>query len=517
MPVRKALFDRSSLAFIALSVALLWLRIAALRASTLDLHFDEAQYWAWSRSLEWGYFSKPPLVAWAIAGVTSVFGDPEWAVRLAAPIAQAIAGVFIYALGRSVYGAWAGFWAGAGWLVTPAVWLSSGIISTDALLLAMWSIALFAMWRLIVSRAWTWALLLGLAIGVGALAKYAMLYFFLCAAVAAWWSKPARSVIVNGRGALAALVAIAVLSPNLVWNAQHSFATIGHTASNARLTNNLFHPDELAKFVVDQISLVGPLLLGAFVFLLWRAASRSRGLSDEDRFLLAFITPPLVVISFLALISRANANWAVAAYPAALVWIAGNLAGTKGGARFLAAAAIVNAVLGAAVSAAALNPDFANRIGVANALKRTRGWDETAHLIAARAVARPGQPPYTAVLVDHRALYYELAYYWRHARAAGEPLPPVRMWLLHGTAHNSAEQADPMRPEEGARVLVVHMNRGYVPIVAGDFTVFRSIEHLRIPLGGRINRDLDLSVGEGFAPAPRDAAFERRLQQDEED
>ena len=517
MSVRKALFDRSSLTFLALSAALLWLRITALRASSLDLHFDEAQYWAWSRSLEWGYFSKPPLVAWAIAGVTSVFGDAEWAVRLAAPISQAIAGLFIYALGRSVYGAWAGFWAGLGWLVTPAVWLSSGIISTDALLLALWSAALFAMWRLIASRAWMWALILGLAIGLGALAKYAMLYFILCAAVAAWWSKPARAVIVDGRGALALVVALALLAPNVAWNAQHNFETVSHTAANARLTSNVFNPGELAEFLVSQISIVGPLLLGALVFLLWRAASRQRGLSDEDRFLLAFVTPPLVIIMGLALISRANANWAVAAYPAALVWVAGNLAGTRGGVRFLAAAAVLNALLGAAVVTAALDPNFANRIGMANALKRTRGWEDTAREIAARAIARPGQPPYTAVLVDHRALYYELAYYWRDARAAGQPLPPVRMWLMHAQARNSAEAADPMRPEEGARVLVVHMNRGYVSFVAGDFSVFRSIEHLHIPLGGRINRDLDLSVGEGFSPAPRDAAFERRLQADEED
>ena len=24
--------------------------------------FDEAQYWTWSQSFEWGYFSKPPLL-----------------------------------------------------------------------------------------------------------------------------------------------------------------------------------------------------------------------------------------------------------------------------------------------------------------------------------------------------------------------------------------------------------------------------------------------------------------------
>ena len=43
----------------------------------------------------------------------------------------------MFALGRTMYGAWAGFWAGVGWLMLPGVWLSSSIISTDALLLPL--------------------------------------------------------------------------------------------------------------------------------------------------------------------------------------------------------------------------------------------------------------------------------------------------------------------------------------------------------------------------------------------
>jgi hypothetical protein len=85
------------------------------------------------------------------------------------------------------------------------------------------------------------------------------------------------------------------------------------------------------------------------------------------------------------------------------------------------------------------------------------------------------------------------------------------MWLLNRQAQNSAEQNDPMRPEEGGRVLVAHLSPEYLPVVAGDFTVFRAVEHLTIPLGGGVNREMEISVGEGFAPAPRDAAFEARL------
>jgi hypothetical protein len=513
MTARRALPDAPTLVFFVVLLALTALRIQALRLSPIDLHFDEAQYWTWSRALEWGYFSKPPLVAWVIAATTALFDDSEWAVRLGAPLAHGLGAIALFLLGRRMYGAWSGFWSGVGWLLLPAVTFSSGLISTDAILLPLWAWALYALWRLTETRHWIWALLLGLSVGFGALAKYAMLYFPLCAALAAWWSLPVREAVRSRLGVIAGLTALIVLLPNLIWNLQHGFVTVSHTAANARLSeDDLFNPDELLQFVGDQIGLIGPIFFVVLGWLFWRGVRRNSEFSGEDKFLLAFVAPPLLIIMLQALFARANANWAAAAYPAAIVWLTGVLIATKNGRRWLAAATALNLAIGAGLATLALSPGLANQIGpIANGLKRSRGWEETAHEIALRAAPQPGEPPITAVLVDHRAAYFELAYYWRDARREGAPLPPVRMWLLHEDARNSAEQVDPMRPEEGARVLVVHSTPGYVPLVAGDFTTFRRVEHLTIPLGGGINRELEISIGEGFAPAPRDAAFEQRL------
>ena len=54
--------------WLLLAVAVLTaLRLAVLAGSGLGLHGDEAQYWSWSRDLEWGYYTKPPLIAFIIA------------------------------------------------------------------------------------------------------------------------------------------------------------------------------------------------------------------------------------------------------------------------------------------------------------------------------------------------------------------------------------------------------------------------------------------------------------------
>src|SRR5690606_4351095 len=87
MTETRAAFDRATLAFLFVLVAVTAARIVALFYIPLGLYFDEAQYWAWSRSFEWGYFTKPPLIAWVIGATTFLAGtDAEWAVRLGAPI-----------------------------------------------------------------------------------------------------------------------------------------------------------------------------------------------------------------------------------------------------------------------------------------------------------------------------------------------------------------------------------------------------------------------------------------------
>lgn len=513
MTATRAAFDRATLAFLFVLIAVTAARIYALFHDPIGLYFDEAQYWMWSRSFEWGYFTKPPLIAWVIGLTTVLAGsDAEWAIRLGAPIAHMIAASALYALGRSMYGAWPGFWAGFGWLMLPGVWFSSSLISTDALLLPLWSVALLAMWRLMNTRSWVWTIILGLAVGMGVQAKYAMFYFFLCTALAAWRLPPVRQALNQGRGVLATFIALAVLAPNLIWNAQNGFVTAQHTAANAHFdASELFNLDELFEFIFGQAGVIGPVIFVVLLWVLWRAWRRGGAQSTEEKFLIAYTLPPFAIISVIAFISRANANWAAVAYPALLLLVTGALFTSAAGRRTLVLATLVNFAIGASfIAVAAFHPALANQ---AKGIRTARAWDETADEIARRAVVQSGESPFSAVMVDDRATFFELSYYWREARRSGAPLPPLRMWLLHGRASNSAEATDPMRPEEGGRVLVVHLTPAYLPLVATDFTSFRTVEHLTVPLGGNVNRELEISIGEGFAPLPRDETFEERFRQ----
>lgn len=501
---RRTAFDRTTLAFAAILLIATGLRVWALTLIPLNLYTEEAQLWAMSRTLAWGYALKPPLAIWAIWATTHAFGDAEWAVRLAAPISQSLAALGLYALARSAYGAWAGFWSGVTWLVVPGIWLSSVVVSTGVLMLPLWVLAVFSLWRLAQTRAWFWTIALGAAAGLGLLADYAMLYFPLCAALAASLSQPVREALKNGRGVAASVVALAIFAPHLAWNAEHDFATFSRAVTDVRLDPSaLFNLDNLIDFASGQALLVGPILFVVLIGLLWR-----RGASVEDRFLLSFTLPPLALVTLATFISHVSANWAATAYPAAIAWTVGNLFINAPGKRVLVAALVLNLVIGVITIAAVLHPSAANGF---RGIRTANAWDETAREIALRTAPQRGDRPFSAVVVDDRAAYYELNYYWRQARAVGAPLPPLRMWTPMQSAHTAAEIVEPLRPNDGGHVLVVHAQPRYIPFVAGDFTNFRTVEHLTIPLGGGANREFDISVGEGFAPAARDAAFLQRL------
>ena len=112
-PPRQTTLDPDTRAAFLLTAALTMARLVALFRTPLELYPDEAQYWLWSRTLAFGYFSKPPLIAWAIAGTTALGGDSEPWVRLPAVLFQAGAVLLVYALAKRLYNSRAGLAAAA--------------------------------------------------------------------------------------------------------------------------------------------------------------------------------------------------------------------------------------------------------------------------------------------------------------------------------------------------------------------------------------------------------------------
>lgn len=232
---------------------LLLLRIAAIVASPLELYADEAQYWRWAQTLEWGYYSKPPMIAWVIHVTTALFGDAPHAIRIAAPLLHTAAALMLFLTGRAILDSRAGFFAAFLYALMPGVVLSSAVLSTDGVLMPVWCAALYLFWQVRAGQGgWGHALALGAAIGAGMLAKYAMLYFVIGLVLRAITDPASRRVVISLKGAAATLVAALILAPHFAWNAANDFETVGHTVDNANLGGDLFNPENALSWFADQ-------------------------------------------------------------------------------------------------------------------------------------------------------------------------------------------------------------------------------------------------------------------------
>ena len=76
-----------------------------VRRQRTDLVLDEAQYWTWSRELAFGYFSKPPMIAWVIRGTSELCGNSEACIRSASPVIYTACRLHAsISTGRALYG-----------------------------------------------------------------------------------------------------------------------------------------------------------------------------------------------------------------------------------------------------------------------------------------------------------------------------------------------------------------------------------------------------------------------------
>jgi 4-amino-4-deoxy-L-arabinose transferase-like glycosyltransferase len=481
------------------------LRLAAIIFDPNSLYADETQYWLWSRELDWGYFSKPPLIAWVIAATTAVFGNSDWAVRLAAPFLHAATAGFLGLAAARLFDVRTGALAAILWAVMPGVWLSSQIISTDAVLMTGWAASLYCLARLRQGKSWPHALGLGLAVGWAFLAKYAAIYLLVGAALSVLLDAPARRALLSVQGAAAGAVVLALLSGNLAWNAANDFATVSHTAANANWAGELFNFDELIDFLTGQLAVFGPITLVLLVMAITHIVRTSAGGWTEARpalMLVMFTVPPILIVSLQAFISRAHANWAASAYGAGtilLAWFV--LAGPKWRRSAIGVSLALHVSVGLALLVFAASTPLSDSAGLANAYKRVRQWPATA-----AAVERVAEETGAAALAfDNRNDFHQMQRY-------GDFDAPLYMWMRYAGAHNFAEAEWPLPEGIEGPILIVSERPDEIPLMARDFARFDQVDEIRMALGGGRERVYRLFLAQGYAPLERGAEYEAQVE-----
>ena len=469
--------------------ALLIFRLAALRLNATDLFFDEAQYWSWSREPAFGYYSKPPLIAWIIALATSVCGDTTACIRAPAPILHTATSIIVFLIGCRLYDPRVGLWSALAFATLPGVTLSSGIISTDVPLLLCWAVAVWAYVVLKQEPGWTAVVWLGLALGAGLNAKYAMAFVVLCIAVHMAVTPAARRLLADGRLWTGLAIGAALILPNLAWNVANGWPTLAHTADNAKWGGALVNVGKGFEFLAAQLAVFGPILFIALLVVVHRVWRD--GLPEPDRLLLAFTLPVLLLISAQAFISRAHANWAAVSYVGGTLLVTAAL--LRADRRQWLSASL--ALHGAVVLLLAAGTSMAGRFTaplVGDPFQRTLGWREVAGLAQAEIrIAEAKGQPFRALMTDDRSVTAELLYYLRNEAT------PVLAWREAGRPRDHYEMTRPFRDRAQVPVLLLSVRQD-ASAITGRFSKVETLGVRSVPAGRGTPRQVRLFSLSGF-------------------
>ncbi|OWW21983.1 glycosyltransferase family 39 protein [Noviherbaspirillum denitrificans] len=449
----------------------------------LPLYVDEAQYWAWSRALDWGYYSKPPMVAWIIR-LFSGAGNSELDVRLGTLLLHPLTAVLVYALGSRMFPVRTALFAAIMFLTLLLVGFNSLFMTTDAPLFFFWGLATLGLWRALASNAWHDWMLMGAAAGLGLLSKYSMAVF--APSVALVLCLPSfRQHWRNPRLYLAALLALIVFLPNLWWNVRMDFVSFRHTAEISQLDKGLFHPERLMEFTGGQFACMGPI---AFAILLGGLATRATWGDPRRGFLAAMTLPFLAVIGMQALLAKANANWAAPAYFAGTLLVAERIAAERH-ARWRTAIVLSNLVL---LSLFYHYHALAHAAGVRLTSKtdpyaRLLGWPEAGAVVEAQLRRHPD-----ALLAVTDRSEFALLNYYAHPGAQR-----MRIWNPRGDRQNHFHLMADMKNDLGANVVFATTHCPY-DAAAASFERWTDIGHVDIPLYPDRRLQLCLYRGEHF-------------------
>ncbi|HEX8911015.1 MAG TPA: glycosyltransferase family 39 protein [Humisphaera sp.] len=313
----------------------------------IDLSGDEAQYWDWSRHLDVSYYSKGPLVAYIIRASCAVFGDTMPAVRLPALVFGTATLVVTYLLARKLFKSdRVALGAVLLFHVVPLFVAGSVLMTIDPPFFLCWAVATYLLAGAVFDgKRGAWPVI-GVVVGIGFLAKYAMFLWFVSMLAALAADRQSRPLLRTRGPWLAVAIACVFTLPVVVWNSRHGWVSARHVGTQTGTAGGHFQVGNVIEFVIGQIGVVGPgmfaLMVGAVVYAL-RVGRRRTGAGQDDANKAVLATADVTHarhVRFLAVIgvtfflltlltsfrAKVQMNWPAPAYFTLMILVAGFLA-----------------------------------------------------------------------------------------------------------------------------------------------------------------------------------------------
>ena len=272
-------------------------------ARFIGLGTDESYSVAAAGMLHLSYFDHPPMHYWIVHLFAPVLGHGR-AARL--PFIALFAGSswLMYGLTRRLFTDQAGAWAVFGLNVAAFFTVAAGgwVLPDGPLIFALLAAAsvLADLWNKpepTPTELWRGWLLAGIWIGLAALSKYQAALFCLGIGLFLITSPAHRRQLASPAPYLAGLVTLAILSPVLIWNSQHGWASFAFQAGRGAPGHG-FHPLGWLEALAGQMALLLPWVFVPIVVAAWQALRAGPG--DTRRWMCVALAAPTIAIFTLA-------------------------------------------------------------------------------------------------------------------------------------------------------------------------------------------------------------------------
>ena len=272
----------------------------------LPLLPDEMYYWVYAQNIDLSYLDHPPLVGWLIASTTGLLGDHIFGVR-ASLIPLVLTGAYyFYRYGETMGGRTIGLLTMLALVTLPFFFLSGLVLTPDAPMIVAWAASLYYLKRLLVDDVPSAFWGLGLAMGLGLLAKYSIALLALGGVVFMLVDRRARRWFFRPHLYFAIALAFLIFSPVLIWNAQNDWLSFGFQFTR-RLNEN---PDFSSHLLfLYAFALLSPVFAITAFLVMIRAGSWQLVNHRKYLFMLVLTLVPLSVFFSYGLFSVTKFHW----------------------------------------------------------------------------------------------------------------------------------------------------------------------------------------------------------------
>jgi 4-amino-4-deoxy-L-arabinose transferase-like glycosyltransferase len=275
--------------------------------SNINLPLDTIEALAWGSELEWGYNKHPPLSAFVVEFVHSIFGSQDWTYYFLSQIFIIITFIYVWKFSEEIFDK--KIYSLISLFILEGIYFynfTTPEFNVNICQLPFWALTIYYLWKGINNNKTLDWLLFGIFSALGFLTKYLFIYLLFTIFIYFLYNLKIYKKIIN-KYLFSILISLLILIPHFNWLIKNDFITILYGLNRTGITdyNYIDHILNPIIFVLKQFVVLLPVFL--MVFFLIKKIKIKINYKNKKTFFLIFINiVPLLLILLTSILSGAK-------------------------------------------------------------------------------------------------------------------------------------------------------------------------------------------------------------------